>query len=470
MKNLQIGDNDLIGNRFNGHDLHKYLLAKNISSEHIVWTKQSNDNHTHEIYLHQRGRDAVRNSITYLENIYGAHSFFHPFSYELLFNPLFLETDTVHLHLIHNKFFNINHLPILTKLKPTIWTLHDPWPTTGHCIYSMDCDRWESGCGNCPDLNIPFALNHDTTALNWEIKKLAIQQSQLDIIVASQWMMDRVNKSPIFNGKRVHLVPFGLDLTKIKPGDASAAKAKLNIPVDNVVLAMRTTESPFKGTQFVVEALKQLETTKNITILTFNTKGLLKDLSSKYHILELGWIHDEDEMIQAYNAADIFLMPSTAEAFGMMAMESMACGKPSIVMSGTSLEEVIKPSEGGGITVPQGDIAQFTHAIKELSENQAMREQIGITARKLAEKHYNIDRYLADILAVYDTAISNHQSDDSTAFILSQQSMIAKTFNLTTETPQIIFAKHRWIQLKTFLKRFKIMNFLYYKIYKRFKS
>ena len=188
MRNLQVGDTDLMGNRFNGHDLHIALRAKGIESDHLVWRKASDDEHTFEIARSIPNREGINLAAMALEAAYSTRAAFTPFSYDLLFDPMFLNADVVHYHLVHNQFFDVGHLPILSHLKPTVWTLHDPWAITGHCVYPMGCDRWQNGCGDCPSLALDFAVTHDTTALNWEIKRLAIQQSSLDVIVASRWM------------------------------------------------------------------------------------------------------------------------------------------------------------------------------------------------------------------------------------------------------------------------------------------
>ncbi len=52
---------------------------------------------------------------------------------------------------------------------------------------------------------------------------MAFQSSDMDMIVASKWMYDRISKSPFFKHTKVHLVPFGLDLTQFKPVDDNSA-------------------------------------------------------------------------------------------------------------------------------------------------------------------------------------------------------------------------------------------------------
>lgn len=408
MINLQIGDNDLVGNRFNGHDLHLHLRARNIESNHLVWKKRSDDENTHEIHGSYPSKGEINALYDDINNKFSSQAQFYRFSLSLFDHPLFNSADVVHFHLIHNYFFNISHFPLYTQAKPVVWTLHDPWAMTGHCIYPAGCRRWEIGCGNCPDLNLQFAIKDDTSALNWETKFLSYSRISMDIVVASKYMLNMANKSRFFENSRKHLVPFGLDLTKFRPSDALACKQKYGIDGDEVVLCFRNVGSQYKGIEYIFELLDRLNVKQKVCLLTFNDVGNLERYNSKYKIVELGWVTDEAEIIDAYNATDIFLMPSKEEAFGMMAMEAMACGKPVVVMSETSLEEIVYPELGGGIVVPQADVYGFTRSVEELINNQGKRESLGSSARNVAEVKYNLTRYLDDITSVYETAIKEH--------------------------------------------------------------
>jgi glycosyltransferase involved in cell wall biosynthesis len=166
--------------------------------------------------------------------------------------------------------------------------------------------------------------------------------------------------------------------------------------------------SEYKGLEYIIKALEILKTSVPITILTFNERGHFNRFLGKHHIIELGWLEDEEETIDAYQASDIFVMPSVAEAFGMMAMEAMACEKPVITFDGTSLPEVIFAPEGG-ISVPARDVDALASAMCDLIENPEKRIKIGIRARKLAMQHYDINQQIKRTLEVYEEVL-NRQS------------------------------------------------------------
>jgi glycosyltransferase involved in cell wall biosynthesis len=416
MTNLQVGDNDLLGKRFNGHSLQLFLNSAGVISKQIVWKKYSDDKNTFEI---EKTNPALYNGISKFNSGNSLQNIFFPDWITLTKNEHFLNADIVHFHLLHNASFNLSLLPLLTKLKPSVWTLHDPWALTGHCIHPFDCERWKIGCGDCPNLETEFRLKDDTSALNWEIKKDLVHNSEIDIIVASKWMLNLVENSPIFNKKNIHLVPFGLDLNLFKPQSSEDAKQSLGVTRGNIVIGFRASQWKLKGLSYVKDTLNKLRAKKPITLVTFNEKGLMDEFKNRYQVIDLGWVDDEIKLVQAYNATDIFLMPSLAEAFGMMAMETMACGKPSIVFDGTALTEVIHHPQGG-IAVSKGNTDKLTSELEDLINNENKRKIIGENAFKLAQAYYNKDRYVNDIISIYKEVTGRRNADQRTSYLLGQ--------------------------------------------------
>jgi len=159
--------------------------------------------------------------------------------------------------------------------------------------------------------------------------------------------------------------------------------------------------SEYKGLAYVIDCLRRLETKHPVCLLTFHDKDQLAQFADRFQIIDLGWVNDQELTVQAYNAADIFLMPSTAEAFGMMAIEAMACGKPVITFDGTSLPEVTFAPDGG-IAVPQGDVDALLIELQQLIASPEKRLQLGRTALELARRHYDFNDHAERLLELYE--------------------------------------------------------------------
>jgi len=412
MKVVQIGDRDQASRRFSGHDLAVALRSQGIDANHLVWSKTMDDEYTKLISSDFKHREYLQNYMSKLNKYYSSNSLFYPFSYGLLFDKTFLASDVAHLHIIHNNYFDLSHLPILSRIKPLVWTLHDLWPIQGHCVHPMNCERWQMGCGDCPDLSRDFKILQDTSALNWEFKKLTFSVCDMDLIVASQWMYDRIKQSGFFPKCKLHLINFGLDLSIFKPlENRLEIREKLGIPEKNTVIAFRANNWIYKGFSYVKECLNRLTLESPITLLVFDEKGLCSDFFNRFQIIETGWVYDEKELVELYNASDIFLIPSVAESFGMMAIEGMACGKPVIVMDQTALPEIVKTNESGCPVVRQGDVVGLTQTLEKLIANSTFREEIGIKARKVSQEYYDFSDYIRKTITVYDSAIQRKKED-----------------------------------------------------------
>ena len=59
-----------------------------------------------------------------------------------------LNYDILHLHWVNQRFLDLSELKRLNK--PIVWTLHDSWPFCGVCHYFLDCQRYQTHCGDCP--------------------------------------------------------------------------------------------------------------------------------------------------------------------------------------------------------------------------------------------------------------------------------------------------------------------------------
>jgi glycosyltransferase involved in cell wall biosynthesis len=398
MKVTQISSSDVIGGRFNGYGIRNLLSDEGIVSTHLVWNKLGKDDSSSHFFPIPGSRHAT-SALIRIEDMLSIHGRTALQSFTLPLHRQFQNADLIHYHIIHDGYFSLYALPWLSHRKPTIWTVHDPWIFTGHCIYPVGCERWQIGCGHCPRLDLPFAMRRDRTTQDFAWKRSILLKSDLEIVVASESMRRMAAASPIARGKRLHVIPFGIDLQKFAPGDTAAARARFGILPGRVVIGVRAFPlSPYKGFEFFVEALRRLEGLETpLAIITTNTKGQLNEFIGKHQIIDLGWVNDESLILDSYRALDMFVMPSIAEAFGMMAIEAMACGKPVIVFDGTSLPDIVRAPEVG-VAVARGDAAALAEAIKSLVENNDQREWRGLAGRALSEELYD-DRVFAKQLA-----------------------------------------------------------------------
>jgi glycosyltransferase involved in cell wall biosynthesis len=408
---IQINSGDLIGRRFNGYDLTPYLNDLGVQSSHLVfWNKQTNVPFVQQLFPYP-GRARLTRALNRLEHRTSTHARFHPQSWFVPAHKAFRTADLAHYHIVHDGYFSLGALRFLSWLKPTVWTWHDPWPLTGHCIYPMDCERWLTGCGLCPDLNRPFPMRRDRTANEFQRKNRIYRRINADIIVASPWMLQLVQRSPLTSHFRFHLMPFGIDLEKFRERDREAARQRLGVLEGRKVIMLRAVGGPYKGLPNLTKALSHWGAGERICIIALQETGHFDRFIGTHQIIEFNWSNDDDFLIDAYTASDVFVMPSKAEAFGMMAIEAMACGRPVISFEGTSLPSVtFAPT--AGLAVPMDDNKALAQAIRHLLSDSDECELRGRRSRSLAEEHYDIRTQAKGLASLYRRVVKARSGSD----------------------------------------------------------
>jgi glycosyltransferase involved in cell wall biosynthesis len=413
MNVLHVNNTDLPGRRFNGYDLMAELGGRGIAGTQAVLTKVSKNPDVISLFERPSDED-LHNALCRVEGRRSMFGLLFPWGRLLSQKAEFRNADVVHYHLIHNQVVSLFDLAWLMRIKPAVWTFHDPWPFTGHCVYPKDCEKWLSGCHGCPRLDAVFAMADDRADRMWAVKKQVLSNVEADIVVASEFMLDMVKSSPLTSHlPRVHHIPFGIDTRGALPdSEKRASREMLGIPENDFVLLFRSTTSEAKGLAHIIDALALAPPLRPTTLLTVDAQGLVKQLSPEYRIVECGWVEDESKHARILSACDAFLMPSTAEAFGLMAIEAMGAGRPVICFEGTSLPAVTHAPDCG-IAVPMGDSTALRAAIDELSSNPSEAASRGELGRRIVAQQYDHERYLDSMAALYHSVFERSESHGS---------------------------------------------------------
>jgi glycosyltransferase involved in cell wall biosynthesis len=125
-----------------------------------------------------------------------------------------------------------------------------------------------------------------------------------------------------------------------------------------------------KGARFLREALQDGDIAEETVIVTFGASGFSAGGRRHFHF---GNVNDERLQSLIYQAADVFVMPSLEEAFGLTALEAVACGT---VVAGFAVGGVPDIVENGlnGILVSAGDSTELRRAIVKLLANTKLRQ------------------------------------------------------------------------------------------------
>lgn len=251
--------------------------------------------------------------------------------------PEYQAADLVHLHWINAGFVNMRHLAKVEK--PMVWTLRDMWPMTGGCHYAMGCERFRTGCGQCPALGSRAERDFSRYILR---RKARYLPRSMHLVGISHWVSEQARASLLFRDFDVRTISNNVDAHEFFPIDKAVARELLGLHTDKKVILTGSTSAKdaYKGFPKFIESLAHLDPARyHLCFFGKLDRSLVDGLGFDY--TSLGYLHDSISLRLAYSAADVFIAPSLMEAFGKTLTESMACGTPVVCFDATGPKDIV---------------------------------------------------------------------------------------------------------------------------------
>lgn len=326
------------------------------------------------------------------------------------------QPDIIHCHNLHGEYFDLRVLPWLSQQAPVILTLHDAWLLSGHCAHSFDCNRWKTGCGNCPDLTIDPRIKRDATAYNLEQKREIYKKSRLYITTPSQWLMKKVEQSvlapAIIEGK---VIPNGVNQSIFHPCNKQAIRKKLGISQDAKVLLFTANTirnniwKDYKTMRIAIDKVAKSLTEQNLLFIALGEDAPLEQVGQA-EIRFVPYQKDPEAVAHYYQAADVYIHAARADTFPTTILEALACGIPVV---GTAVGGIPEQIEDGitGFLTPQGDAEAMASRIVQLLEDERLRLKMGMQAADNARKRFDLDRQAGEYLRWYEIIIKKWSND-----------------------------------------------------------
>lgn len=227
------------------------------------------------------------------------------------------------------------------------------------------------------------------------------------VLVASRAVFNEALKMGCDRGK-LECLPNGVNLDRFAYGKLNNYWVRERLGVGNrpLVLTVRALV-PKNGVEYFIVAastvLKHCPETLFVIVgdgpLRPTLEKLVNDLDLTGNVVFLSKVTYRD-IPYYFSACDVFVIPSIMEAFGLVTVEAMACGKPVI---GTNVGGIPDTIENGknGFLVPPRDPQSLAEKIILLLENQDFRKEMGAAGREMAEKRFDINKRIGRIMEIY---------------------------------------------------------------------
>ena len=208
-------------------------------------------------------------------------------------------------------------------------------------------------------------------------------RSAAAVIVCSYYMRGHVADIFDIDERRVAVIPNGVDPTELRPsGDLAALRREFAAPAEKLVLLVGRLVYE-KGFQLALDALPEvIDKVGGVRFLVAGSgtheaelRAQAKRLGLDEHGTFLGWIGD-DVLHSLYRIADLCVVPSIYEPFGIVALEAMASGCPCIVADTGGLREVVPRGERVGLRFNGGDAQHLGVMIERLLVDDRLRDRL----------------------------------------------------------------------------------------------
>ena len=224
-----------------------------------------------------------------------------------------------------------------------------------------------------------------------EVESLVMRDADAIIVSTEEEKQDAVRLYDA-HPQKIKVIPAGVNLDTFKPVNQSIARQRVGIHEKQVILYVGRIE-PLKGIDVLLEAAALLDGSDEIRVLIVGgspgndaeldrLKALTTELGIESMVTFTGAIK-QNKLPDYYSAADVFVLPSHSESFGLAALEAMACGTPVVVSRVGGLKTFIDNGETGYL-VPWRCPEPFVQRLEMLLANPLLREAMGRAARAKA--------------------------------------------------------------------------------------
>lgn len=262
----------------------------------------------------------------------------------------------------------------LTTRRHIFWTLSDMAPITGGCHYTVsNCKEYTMGCEKCPlTKSMPVQSAYPSSVVDRRLK--IWKDSRITWISPSNWLGKIARDSIISKESSVVVIPTGveMDLFMFRLDARQSLGLK---PEENVIFfAADSISDPRKGGDLLLPIINTISRhfTQPFKMITAGRSALPNHPLVKH----LGQLKEREQMILAYSAADLTLLPYRMDNLPNVMLESLSCGTPVVAFETGGMPEVIQDGINGYLATPFDVNDISLKAIRGLKEMKERRTHI----------------------------------------------------------------------------------------------
>ena len=240
----------------------------------------------------------------------------------------------------------------------------------------------------------------------YSITKFSIEESD-GVTTVSRYL--ELETLRAFNLKRdIRVIPNFVDTERFRPGGAGCARSRFADPEEKIIMHMSNFR-PVKNAPDVVKIFNIIQKEMPARLILVgdgpdagNVLNLARDLGIAEKIMFLG---NQDRVQYILPLADLFLLPSGSEAFGLAALEALSCGVPVVGSTIGGLPELVDHGITGYLA-PVGDTQMMGARAIEILTDRGLARKMSDEGRKIVLEKYKIEDIISRYLEYYEEIIN----------------------------------------------------------------
>lgn len=310
-----------------------------------------------------------------------------PVSLKLEYKPFFYDIDIVHIHTGGQLPLFVSFLFKVIKRKPLVVTYHGDFYVKGNILMRSAIKLYNE--------------------LQDKLLKIA------DVVISPSKFYSKESRILRKHRNKVIVIPNGLNLNKYNVNySKEECREELGLPLNKKIILFLSAIREKKAPDVLIRAMQKIAKKIPDAYLVMAGKGRMeskiKQLARELAIDDLitfpGFVRESEKPLY-FKAADVFVLPSYDEIFGIVILEAMACGTPVVATRIGGIPEIVKDKKNG-LLVPPKDPNALADAIIYLLGNEELRRKMGKRGKEMV-RAYIWEKIAEKTEKVYEAVLKN---------------------------------------------------------------
>jgi glycosyltransferase involved in cell wall biosynthesis len=347
-----------------------------------------------------------------IRRLSGRNNIFFPSTLTLPLHDWIKRADIWHFHNLHGHFVSIPLLARESRRRKIVLSPVDQFLSTGYCPYTLGCERYLDGCGECPQLDLPYpGISRDATGVLLKMKKSAIAASRFHLLVHTDYLA--AHYAHTFVGKLpIDRIYYGVDTQVFRPVEKEAAAAALGIePPGGFVVGLihSAVDEKRKGLlpflELLSRAAERMPVPLAVLLVGRGSEQAKEKATVPLTVTALPFLKSPRELAAALNLCDVLLYPTQADNLSLTCLDALACGVPVISSRVGGQPEAVRDGVNGFLCEPDRP-EQFIERTARMAADPELTRRLSEAARRTAVEQFNIDTYIDNLAEYYERVLA----------------------------------------------------------------